>query len=691
MLPAEACGCAKAGIVSNRGGWAYPMGSSRWAALEGVHAKGGAHVKVARLADCHRRCREPLSGAVRGFGFTRCSGTKRRGVLRASAEQEDARDLSSPSTSEKKEIGAKEHDNEEIASSQTQGKTLPDKRKGKGKRRSKRREARQRAREDKAVAMEDAGKEDSESAPAEGEVADADARTEDRGTDEKKEEVESDDFILKLLKNPATRRRVTRCETAEESLYELAVEVEKVRAPSRDSKLSQSDLRHLLEAIVESGNPELALGMFTLLSRGPTPSVALKWDLDEASTRSFLLLLLVRCLHIDNAVSLLQNSFKINLAGVGQVDFGAVVSCPYCMLGDRSQSLAVVKPHLGSETVSCASCRYDFDLFSGTVARSESESIEGKPALLSGVLSLIGLGKNPSSVHSLDVQAPDGTMARTFKFATSDSSIPAAVGDRVTVIASTTERPDVMLQPRPPGWKKGQAKALFHHRRKDVTELLRVPDQKDSVLSWVVPAAVLFAGGDVASGLFNPDLPVLILSGTVGVTAAALISRGIVLPQLAKLPAGSLTSTEFRQQFLEQYCAIRGSLDELLMSTYDDLQLLSRLWQLHHKMEAFGGGTKNGQSPYDTRLQKVLANAQTLEDRVMSKMELIDGYMKVANMIEIEIELDTDLNAAEASSAAIGIGEEMKKLSDLEALKEDWAIQVEAKDEIEKLLQSEEW
>ena len=53
---------------------------------------------------------------------------------------------------------------------------------------------------------------------------------------------------------------------------------------------------------------------------------------------------------------------------------------------------------------------------------------------------------------------------------------------------------------------------------------------------------------------------------------------------------------------------------------------------------------------------------------------------------EIEVELDADIDAAEARVAISDINEQMDRVRELEDLKEEWSIQVESKDEIEKLL-----
>ena len=49
-----------------------------------------------------------------------------------------------------------------------------------------------------------------------------------------------------------------------------------------------------------------------------------------------------------------------------------------------------------------------------------------------------------------------------------------------------------------------------------------------------------------------------------------------------------------------------------------------------------------------------------------------------------------NIDAAEASVPRTGITEELVRVEELEDLKEEWTLQVEAKDEIERLLGSDQ-
>ncbi len=64
--------------------------------------------------------------------------------------------------------------------------------------------------------------------------------------------------------------------------------------------------------------------------------------------------------------------------------------------------------------------------------------------------------------------------------------------------------------------------------------------------------------------------------------------------------------------------------------------------------------------------------------RLEKKLELLDGYAKVMNMIEIEVEMDIQVPEAELA----GIEVQMERLKELEGLQDDARVQAEARDEV---------
>ena len=67
-----------------------------------------------------------------------------------------------------------------------------------------------------------------------------------------------------------------------------------------------------------------------------------------------------------------------------------------------------------------------------------------------------------------------------------------------------------------------------------------------------------------------------------------------------------------------------------------------------------------------------------MQNRLTGRMELMQGYRRVANMIEIEVEMDVDVPAAEVE----GIEEQLTKLEEVESLQAEMEYQAEAQDEV---------
>lgn len=67
------------------------------------------------------------------------------------------------------------------------------------------------------------------------------------------------------------------------------------------------------------------------------------------------------------------------------------------------------------------------------------------------------------------------------------------------------------------------------------------------------------------------------------------------------------------------------------------MRTLARLCQLQTKMQTVDGGAG---SAYEARIERVSAVAAAIEQRLSKRLELLDGYARVMNMIEIEVEMD---------------------------------------------------
>ena len=78
------------------------------------------------------------------------------------------------------------------------------------------------------------------------------------------------------------------------------------------------------------------------------------------------------------------------------------------------------------------------------------------------------------------------------------------------------------------------------------------------------------------------------------------------------------------------------------------------------------------------RAERVTKACAGLEQRLSKRVELIDGYARVLNMIEIEVELDTQVPDEEM----IGIEQQILRLTEVEELQEQWQLQAEAQEEV---------
>lgn len=202
----------------------------------------------------------------------------------------------------------------------------------------------------------------------------------------------------------------------------------------------------------------------------------------------------------------------------------------------------------------------------------------------------------------------------------------------------------------------------------------------DKLPGWVLPAAMLLAGGDAAAWLIDPALPLIATGSIAAALGTGVVGTTFVLPKLRQLPESTLIGEALRSKLLAQHTAAAERLAELQALAAEDVTTLARLWQLQMKMDTVGGGG----GAYQVRKERVARACLGLEERLTGRLALVDGYARVLSMIEIEVELDTEVPAEEM----MGIEEQMQRLSEVEELQTEWQLQAEAQDEVEKLLRS---
>ncbi|KAI3436374.1 hypothetical protein D9Q98_002427 [Chlorella vulgaris] len=508
--------------------------------------------------------------------------------------------------------------------------------------------------------------------------------------------------------SPAALRKVTAAADANEALDVLCSEMPSPSAGGMAAPfcLTEGQGLELLLACLDRGNSALALSIFRAMSStaaargsrssmlssldggggsgGGSPSAALAWPPASIQTAAALVVGLSRVLLTREAIALINSIRSRGLTSSEDVCFGHVVGCPQ----DGSKPLAVVQPQEGVKVVADSFSRYEYELFSGRVAAATSESLVSDSNWLLAAARRVGLLKRTAvgAVHTLLVQTPAGQQ-RTFRLGTATADVPAKEGDRVTVVCAPAQGQRSALGQRrllgsaPHGTKPGEALSLSNHTTRRESTLLRAPGPGTAagLPSWALPLVVVLTAGDAASSLVDPALPLLAAGAMAATVASGVAGNALLLPRLKQLPARLLEVQATRQKLLAQHTELEARINELVDGSVDDVLVLARLWQLQNKMAAVGG-----EGTYEARLGRVVEARAGIEQRLQKRIELVDSYARVIAMIEIEVEMEADLPAAEV----LGIEQQIQRLSEIESLQEEWQIQAEAQDEVERMLRS---
>ena len=80
------------------------------------------------------------------------------------------------------------------------------------------------------------------------------------------------------------------------------------------------------------------------------------------------------------------------------------------------------------QVVACASSRYEYEVFSGSVTEAASQALVSSQGALLAAARALGAWRAPAvaAVHELIVSAPGG-QSRTFRFGTASADLPAQV------------------------------------------------------------------------------------------------------------------------------------------------------------------------------------------------------------------------------------------------------------------------
>ncbi|KAJ6307989.1 hypothetical protein OIU76_017715 [Salix suchowensis] len=345
----------------------------------------------------------------------------------------------------------------------------------------------------------------------------------------------NDTSFLSLNEDSLTR--VSAAKDANEALQIIAEITSK-----SNGLVSVTDCCGIITAAIDRGNTDLALSVFYAMrssfDQGVTEIERWKWSRPDVIVYNSLVQGLAAALKVSDALKMIDYICRVGVSpSEEEVPFGKVVRCPTCMI-----AVAVAQPQYGIQIVSCAKCRYQYELVSGDITSIDSEAISmDLPAWERGLRFLQLMKQSiPAAVHSVVVQTPSG-MARTQRFATETVDLPAQKGERVTIASAVPSNVYRNVGPAP------------------------VKDGKLSLLnpSVLVPLLAVLATGDAASGIIDPSLPQFLLVAAISSLGVGATLNTLVFPRLNQLPQRSVDVTAIKQKLLSQYDLLQSRIKEL--------------------------------------------------------------------------------------------------------------------------------
>jgi hypothetical protein len=500
---------------------------------------------------------------------------------------------------------------------------------------------------------------------------------------------------------PALLRRCTAVQDAEELVDVVTSAMEE--GPDRRSQfgaLSEPQCRLLLRGALERGNVALARSIFVRMSSHASPPAAqssmtfLVWPQATADTAAELVIGLCKALKVREAIEIIRSVRARGVPRAEEVAFGVVVEY-------EGAPLAVVPPQQGVQRVADAYTKYEYELFSGTVVETSSESsVSVEEGLFAALSRRLRAGSLPRcrAVHTALIETPSGRQ-RTFRFGTASPDVPFKVGSRVTVVCAPGPS-DPGLQgsfktrffpPTPPRTLPGEPLSVTEHST-DIaggatatTRLLRPPPTPSAssplLPPWLLPVVVFLAASDAATSLVDPVLPYVVAGAFTAGAAGVVAGNTFLIPRLKQLPPQIVDIQATRQKLLGRHASLEKRVQEIVAECEEDATLLARLWQLQAKMKAVVAQQGAG---YEHRMERVEEAREVVEGRVAARLRGIDAYARVLSMIEIELEMESQLRATEVD----GIEAQILRLSEVEELAAEWKLQAEAADEVERLLRS---
>lgn len=445
------------------------------------------------------------------------------------------------------------------------------------------------------------------------------------------------------------------------------------------NQLDEIGCRELLLACIDRSNVQLAQAIYQAMTASSAGlSTSSVWPSASTETASLLTVGFCRSLNTNAAIQIIETVRNRGLPLLEDVHFGFTVGSP----ADPTKPLCVMQPQEGVKTVLDSYSRYQFEIFSGTVTSAASEALVSGQTWVDSMVRTFGLIRRQTigAIHTLTIENPSGN-CRSFKFGTDTADVPAKLGDRLSVVCAPQEACSakvMFLRASPPNTKPGEPLAITNHTTNTNKKLLR-PSTITGLPNWFLPGIFTLVFADVASSMIDPSLPLIGAGAVIAAASAIRATDMVLLPALKQLPLQAIEQQATRQSLLSQRSALERRVTELTNGAIEDVRTLARLWQLSAKMATLAAA-----GAYDSRKERVHSAKNKIEERLRKNIELIDGYARVMNMIEIEVEMETEVPQVELA----GIQKQIEALNDIEELQAEWRLQSEAQDEVERLLRA---
>uniref|UniRef100_A0A1J3I587 Pentatricopeptide repeat-containing protein n=1 Tax=Noccaea caerulescens TaxID=107243 RepID=A0A1J3I587_NOCCA len=143
---------------------------------------------------------------------------------------------------------------------------------------------------------------------------------------------------------------------------------------NRGGIVETDDCRSIIFAAVSRGNVELALSIFYAMRAsfdlGGSEMDRWRWPRPDVEVYTMLVNGLAASLRVSDSLRIITDICRVGISPAEEVPFGKVVRCPSCLI-----AIAVAQPQHGVQIVSCANCRYQYELFSGDITSIESEEL----------------------------------------------------------------------------------------------------------------------------------------------------------------------------------------------------------------------------------------------------------------------------------------------------------------------------